>query len=117
MSDGEWNENLNKLEGQLGIDIAPNDRKDVISRIIKAVKDRDKLPADMDYPESHGEVEEVNNYADRLYDLGCELASVAEEMMIGKDVERKYHDIMEDAGECMDNDDRMRDAGHLRSDF
>jgi len=112
--DAAWIKNLNKLEGPLGTDILVNDSSDIISRLIKAVKDRGSLPCDMDNPETMTEVEEVNEYAQRLYDLCCEGAAIAEDMMVGEQVEREFNNIMDGLGETRNMYD---ETGHKRSDF
>jgi len=115
--DAVWADNLNKLEGPLGTDILVNDKPDIISRLIKAVKDRDKLPRDLGNPETMGEVEAVNDYAQPIYDLGCELTEVGESMMVGDKVQIEYESIMDEMGETMSDHDKMVEAGHSNRDF
>ena len=115
--DTVWGENLKKLEGPLGIQILVNDNPALFSRLIKALKDRESLPCDMDNPESMTQVEAVNDWASAGYDIACEIAGVFEEMMVGDEVERAYENIMEESGETMSHQDKMRDYGLKESDF
>ncbi len=58
--DTEWMNNLNKIEGPKGLQSAiPNDNKDILSRLIKAVNNREGLPDDLDNPKTADEVEAV----------------------------------------------------------
>jgi len=107
-------ENMGKLEGKNGIDILPNDKPDVISRLIKAIKDKDRLPDDLGDPEYEDQSEGVNEFATTIYELFCEGASIAAEMMVGKDVERAYENIMDGSGNTRDPYD---ETGHSRADF
>ncbi len=113
--DTAWMDNLGKLEGSMGLQSTiPNDNTDLLSKIVKALADRDKLPCDMDNPETMTEVEAVNEYAQTLYELFCDGASIAEEMMVGAQVEKAYENIMDELGETRDMYD---ETGHKRSDF
>ena len=110
-----WEENLKKLEGPRGLQSTiPNDNKDVVSRLIKALADRGKLPCDFDNPETMTEVDAVDLYAAELYDIGCELTGLAESMMVGQQVEKAYNDIMDELGETRD---MYEETGHSRGDF
>lgn len=112
--DQVWNENLDKIEGNLGIKILPNDRPDVISRIIKALSKTEELPEDLDFPRTFEEVEAVNEFANKLYELFCEGATYAEDMMIGSKVMHKFENICEEEGRCRD---WYKETGHTRRDF
>ena len=112
--DTEWHENLEKLEGPLGTQILVNDNPDLISRLIKTVKDKDKLPYDMGNPETMTQVEAVNEYANNLYDLFCEGSGIAEEMMVGAEVKKRYENI---ELENFNTQDMYQETGHTRADF
>lgn len=109
--------NLGKLEGKNGIDILPNDNPDIISRLIKALKDRDGLPEDLNNPETEVRAEAVNQYALDIYYLFCEGAEIAESMMVGAQVEKTCEDAMDEKGETMSDYDKLVEAGHKESDF
>lgn len=110
-------ESLNKLEGENGIDILPNDKPDIISRLIKTLKDRDGLPDDLNNPKTMDEAEAVNEFATTLYELFSKGMEKSEAMMVGKEVERAYENIMDESGEAMSDYDKMVDAGHSAGDF
>ena len=113
--DTQWIENLCKIEGPMGVtSVIPNDNKDIVSRLIKALADRGSLPQDMDNPEKEKEVEAVDRFADKLYELGCELTTVAEAMMIGAQVEKAYTDISD---ETEGTHDWYQETGHTQGDF
>lgn len=112
--DSGWNENLKKLQGVSGIDILVNDNEDIVSKIIKALKDMKCIPSDLDNPESEDEAWAVDYYARSLYDLFCEGAEIAEAMMVGADVEKTYNDIQDEKGNTRD---MYEETGHKRSDF
>lgn len=107
-------ENLDKLEGKNGIDILPNDKPDIISRLIKALKDRAGLPDDLNNPETMSEVEAVNEFATTIYELCCEGAETSEALMVGAQVAKAYEDIMDESGNTRDPYD---ETGHTRADF
>ncbi len=112
--DSIWNENFEKLQGSSGIDVLVNDNDDVLSRIVRAVKDVQGLPADLNNPESIEEAEAVNTYATMLHHLFCEGAEIAEAMMLGVQVEKAYNDIQDETGNTRD---LMHEAGHSDGDF
>ena len=112
--DTEWNENLKRLQGKSGIDILVNDREDILSKIIKALKNMKCLPSDLDNPNSEDEAWAVDYYARSLYDLFCEGAEIAEAMMVGADVEKSYNDIQDEKGNTRN---MYEETGHKRSDF
>ena len=96
--DEKWCENLNLLEGPHGIQILPNDNKDIISRILKALRDTEGLPSDMDKPENETQAEVINKYADNLFDLFCEGANIAKSLRIGDQVHKIYQQNLEKIG-------------------
>jgi hypothetical protein len=109
-----WNENLEKLQGEKGIQILVNDRKDVMSRLIKAFANVDGLPDDLNAPESYDNESAVDNYATALYDLFCEGAEFAEQMMVGRAVKRIYEAIQDEKGSARCP---YKETGHTRGDF
>lgn len=116
--DTTWMDNLERLEGRRGLQSTiPNDNKDLLSKLVKALADRDKLPCDLDNPETLDEVEAVNQYAQTLYELFCDGASIAEAMMVGAQVEKAYENIQDEKGETISDHDKMVDAGHSAGDF
>lgn len=81
--------NLGKLEGPHGVQGLVNDNPDLMSRLHKAMKDKDGLPDDLNNPENEAQAEAVEEYARTLYNLFCVGASIAETMMIGAWENRK----------------------------
>ena len=112
--DTEWHKNLEKLEGEFGVLILANDKKDIVSRIIKALKNKEGLSMDLNNPTSLEEAETVDSYATKLYELFCEGAEIAEAMMVGKQVEKAYTDIQDEKGNTRD---MYKETGHSRGDF
>lgn len=110
-----WMENLEELEGPRGLQSTlPNDNKDLLSKLIKAMVDRDALPGDLDNPETMSEVEAVDRFANTLYELFCDGAEIAEAMMVGAQVEKAYEDIQDEKGNTRD---MYAETGHTRADF
>ena len=114
--DTGWCKNLDKIEGVAGIpeSLMTSDGKDIFSRLVKVLRDKNGLPGDMDNPESDAQVERVDEFAKELYEVGCDLAEIAEAMMVGAQVEKQYEDIQDEKGNTRN---MMAEAGHLRSDF
>jgi len=109
--------NLDKLEGPHGVQGLVNDNPDLMSKIHKAIEDKEGLPEDLNNPETEAQAEAVDEYALELYYLFCEGAEIAEAMMVGAKVQREYEKAMEDRGETMSDYDKMIDAGHSSGDF
>jgi len=99
--EAKWSKNRDRLDG-------------LVLRIQTALKDVEGLPNDLDCPDTEEEVESINPYASRLYDLFSEGAGYAEAMMVQKEVERRYEDIQDERGNTRD---MYAETGHLRSDF
>ena len=112
--DTAWHENLEKLHGGKGIYILVNDKKDIISKLIKALADTDCLPEDLNNPQSVDEAWAVAHYATSLHELFSEGADIAEAMMVGDAVEKAYEDIQDETGNTRN---MMAETGHKASDF
>jgi len=112
--DTTWNENLEKLHGGKGIHILVNDKKDIISKLIKALAHTDCLPDDLNNPQSIAEVWAVDHYATTLYELFCDGAEIAERMMVADAVEKEYEDIQDEIGNTRN---MMAETGHTDGDF
>ncbi len=112
--DQKWNEDLEKLQGEKGIQILSNDNKDVVSRLLKALKNVDGLPDHLDYPVTEEEAEAVAEFASKLYNLFCEGAEIAEAMMVGDEVEKAYNDSQDEIGNTRD---MYFETAHKRSHF
>lgn len=110
-------DNIKKLEGPYGVFGLENDNLDLMSRLHKAIKDKGALPEDLNNPETDTEVEAVNEYATALYELFCDGAEIAENLMVGDAVQREFNNRMDEDGETMSDYDRMVDAGHSSGDF
>ncbi len=109
-----WNENLDRLRGKNGIHILVNDNKDIISQLIKALADVEGLPADLNNPQAIEEVQAIDDYGIRLYELFCEGAEIAETMIVGGAVEKEYNDIQDETGNTRDMN---HETGHSEGDF
>jgi len=80
--DHEYWDRLQQLEDltdKLKLEIAEND-----------------LPDQLDAPESDEDGLRVNNFANRIYDLGCDITDISEKLMVGRGVQENYEDKRED---------------------
>jgi len=80
--DHEYWDRLQQLEDltdKLKLEIAEND-----------------LPDQLDAPESDEDGLRVNNFANRIYDLGCDITDISEKLMVGRGVQENYNDKRED---------------------
>ena len=80
--DNEYWDRLQQLEDltdKLKLEIAEND-----------------LPDQLDAPESDEDGLRVNNFANRIYDLGCDITDISEKLMVGRGVQENYEDKRED---------------------
>ena len=80
--DNEYWDRLQQLEDltdKLKLEIAEND-----------------LPDQLDAPESDEDGLRVNNFANRIYDLGCDITDLSEKLMVGRGVQENYEDKRED---------------------
>lgn len=113
-----WHDNLNLLEGKDGAGkLHIHDEKVLMSKLVKAFLDVEKLPMDFDNPETEDEVEAVNRYADALYDLFSQGADIAASLMVGSQVEQAFDRRQDELGLASSYRKKMSDAGHKESDF
>ena len=80
--DHEYWDRLQQLEDltdKLKLEIAEND-----------------LPDQLDAPESDEDGLRVNNFANRIYNLGCDITDLSEQLMVGRGVQENYNDKRED---------------------
>jgi len=80
--DNEYWDRLQQLEDltdKLKLEIAEND-----------------LPDQLDAPESDEDGLRVNNFANRIYNLGCDITDLSEQLMVGRGVQENYNDKRED---------------------
>ena len=80
--DNEYWDRLQQLEDltdKLKLEIAEND-----------------LPDQLDAPESDEDGLRVNNFANRIYNLGCDIPDLSEQLMVGRGVQENYNDKRED---------------------
>ena len=80
--DNEYWDRLQQLEDltdKLKLEIAEND-----------------LPDQLDAPESDEDGLRVNNFANRIYNLGCDITDISEQLMVGRGVQENYEDKRED---------------------
>ena len=54
------------------------------------------LPDQLNSPKSDEDGLRVNNFANRIYDLGCDITDISEKLMVGRAVQENYEDKRED---------------------
>ena len=54
------------------------------------------LPDQLNSPESDEDGLRVNNFANRIYDLGCDITDISEKLMVGRGVQENYNDKLEE---------------------
>ena len=64
-------------------------------RLTREIQEND-LPDQLDAPESDEDGLRVNNFANRIYDLGCDITDISEKLMVGRGVQENYNDKRED---------------------
>ena len=64
-------------------------------RLTREIQEND-LPDQLDAPESDEDGLRVNNFANRIYDLGCDITDLSEKLMVGRGVQENYNDKRED---------------------
>lgn len=79
---GEYWDNFEKL-------------KDLVVKIGKEMAEND-LPDDLNSPKSDEDSLNVNNFADRIYNLGCEITDMSEKLMVGRGVQENYIDKLDE---------------------
>ena len=99
--EAKWSKNRDRLDG-------------LVLQIQAALKDVEGLPDDLDCPDTEEEIESINPYASRLYDLFCEGAGYAEAMMVQEEAEKRYEDIQDEKGNTRD---WYSETAHTRADF
>tara|TARA_Y100000593_G_scaffold25113_1_gene49991 strand:+ start:36 stop:305 length:270 start_codon:yes stop_codon:yes gene_type:complete len=79
---GEYWDNYRKLE-------------DLVVKIGQEMAEND-LPEDLNSPKSDEDSLNVNNFADRIYHLGCKITDVSEKLMVGRGVQENYIDKLDE---------------------
>ena len=64
-------------------------------RLTREIQEND-LPDQLNSPESDEDSLRVNNFANRIYDLGCDITDISEKLMVGRGVQENYNDKRED---------------------
>jgi len=64
-------------------------------RLTREIQEND-LPDQLNSPESDEDGLRVNNFANRIYDLGCDITDISEKLMVGRGVQENYNDKRED---------------------
>ena len=64
-------------------------------RLTREIQEND-LPDQLNSPESDEDGLRVNNFANRIYDLGCDITDLSEKLMVGRGVQENYNDKRED---------------------
>ena len=69
--------------------------EDLTDKLKQEIQEND-LPDQLDAPESDEDGLRVNNFANRIYDLGCDITDISEQLMVGRAVQENYEDKRED---------------------
>ena len=69
--------------------------EDLTDKLKQEIQEND-LPDQLDAPESDEDGLRVNNFANRIYDLGCDITDLSEKLMVGRGVQENYNDKRED---------------------
>ena len=65
------------------------------NRLTREIQEND-LPDQLNSPKSDEDGLRVNNFANRIYDLGCDITDLSEKLMVGRAVQENYEDKRED---------------------
>ena len=63
------------------------------NRLQRELQEND-LPEQLNSPKSDEDALKVNNFANRIYDLGCDITDISEKLMVGRGVQENYVDKM-----------------------
>ena len=69
--------------------------EDLTDKLKQEIEEND-LPDQLDAPESDEDGLRVNNFANRIYDLGCDITDLSEKLMVGREVQENYNNKRED---------------------
>ena len=69
--------------------------EDLTDKLKQEIQEND-LPDQLNAPESDEDGLKVNNFANRIYDLGCDITDISEKLMVGRAVQENYNDKRED---------------------
>lgn len=69
--------------------------EDLADKLKLEIADND-LPDQLNSPESDEDGLAVNNFANKIYDLGCDITDLSEELMVGREVHENYYNKKED---------------------
>lgn len=84
-----------------------------VERLVEVFKSND-LPDDLNDPQKNADSTNVTCFANRVYDLGCELSELGENMMVGAKVDENWNDKDENT---MTYAQKLADVGHSEGDF
>ena len=56
------------------------------NRLQREIQEND-LPEQLNSPKSDEDSLKVNNFANRIYDLGCDITDISEKLMVGRGVQ------------------------------
>ena len=65
------------------------------NRLQREIQEND-LPEQLNSPKSDEDSLKVNNFANRIYDLGCDITDLSEKLMVGRGVQENYNDKREE---------------------
>ena len=65
------------------------------NRLTREIQEND-LPDQLNSPKSDEDGLRVNNFANRIYHLGCDITDLSEQLMVGRGVQENYNDKRED---------------------
>ena len=69
--------------------------EDLTDKLKQEIQEND-LPDQLDAPESDEDGLRVNNFANRIYNLGCDITDLSEQLMVCRGVQENYEDKRED---------------------
>ena len=84
-----------------------------IERLVELFKNHD-LPDDLNDPQKDADSSNVTWFANKVYGLGCDLAELGENMMVGAKVDENWNDKDENT---MTYAQKLADVGHSEGDF
>lgn len=113
-ADSKFCEELDKLEGDRNLQLRDQDPVCLVAQLIEAINDKDLVPDDLNSPDNQDDSEDINIYANRIYNIASEIIECAEAMMLGDEVKKNWEDKQDEEGNTRDHAD---EAGVSNGDF
>lgn len=85
-----------------------------LERLIEVSKERD-FPEDLNNPTSSADSTDVTCFANRVHDLGGDIAELGEKMMLGAEVKRQWEEREENC--YADIEEKRNDHGVFQRNF